>query len=50
MIATGMIEAIRRWQRRQETRRQLYALDARQLNDIGINRGDIEDIARGVRG
>ena len=31
----------------QRTIRELNALDARQLNDLGITRGDIKNIARG---
>ncbi|MBS3849201.1 DUF1127 domain-containing protein [Devosia sp. J2-20] len=31
----------------QRTMRELNALDARQLNDLGITRGDIKNIARG---
>lgn len=31
----------------QRTMRELNALDARQLNDLGITRSDIKNIARG---
>ena len=31
----------------QRTMRELNALDARQLNDLGITKGDIKNIARG---
>jgi uncharacterized protein YjiS (DUF1127 family) len=31
----------------QRTIRELNALDARQLNDLGITKGDIKSIARG---
>ncbi len=32
----------------QRTMRELNALDARQLNDLGITKGDIKQIARGT--
>ncbi len=32
----------------QRTMRELSALDARQLNDLGITKGDIKNIARGA--
>ncbi len=32
----------------QRTMRELNALDARQLNDLGITRADIKNIARGT--
>ena len=31
----------------QRTMRELNALDTRQLNDLGITKGDIKNIARG---
>ena len=31
----------------QRTMRELNGLDARQLNDLGITKGDIKNIARG---
>jgi uncharacterized protein YjiS (DUF1127 family) len=34
----------------QRTMRELSALDARQLNDLGITRADIKAIARGTYG
>ncbi|TIX98196.1 MAG: DUF1127 domain-containing protein, partial [Mesorhizobium sp.] len=36
----------RNWRMYNETVRELNRLNARQLNDLGINRGDIERIAR----
>ena len=36
------------WIRRRAVMAQLNALDDRMLKDIGINRGDIENAARGV--
>ncbi|WP_095089369.1 DUF1127 domain-containing protein [Mesorhizobium sophorae] len=40
------IRAFRNWRRYTETVRELNSLNARQLNDLGINRADIEKIAR----
>ena len=42
------IRAFRNWRRYSETVRELNRLNARELNDLGINRGDIEKIARGA--
>ncbi|CAH2406308.1 DUF1127 domain-containing protein [Mesorhizobium ventifaucium] len=43
------IRAFRNWRMYNETVRELNRLNARELNDLGINRGDIERIARKVR-
>ncbi|MER8369232.1 DUF1127 domain-containing protein [Mesorhizobium sp. M1348] len=40
------IRAFRNWRMYNETVRELNRLNARQLNDLGITRGDIERIAR----
>ncbi|MER9295068.1 DUF1127 domain-containing protein [Mesorhizobium sp. M0621] len=40
------IRAYRNWRMYNETVRELNRLNARQLSDLGINRGDIEKIAR----
>jgi len=40
------IRAYRNWRMYNETVRELNKLNARQLNDLGINRADIESIAR----
>lgn len=40
------IRAFRNWRMYNETVRELNRLNARQLNDLGINRADIEKIAR----
>ncbi|WP_084508056.1 DUF1127 domain-containing protein [Mesorhizobium sp. WSM3224] len=40
------ISAYRKWRMYNETVRELNKLNARQLSDLGINRGDIERIAR----
>ncbi|WP_254019477.1 DUF1127 domain-containing protein [Mesorhizobium escarrei] len=43
------IRAFRNWRMYNETVRELNRLNARELNDLGINRGDIERIARKAR-
>ena len=40
------IRAFRNWRMYNQTVRELNRLNARQLNDLGINRADIETIAR----
>lgn len=40
------IRAFRNWRMYNETVRELNRLNARELNDLGINRADIERIAR----
>ena len=40
------IRAFRKWRMYNETVRELNKLNARQLSDLGINRADIERIAR----
>ena len=40
------IRAFRNWRMYNETVRELNKLNVRQLNDLGINRADIEKIAR----
>ncbi|MEO5757765.1 MAG: DUF1127 domain-containing protein [Mesorhizobium sp.] len=40
------IRAFRNWRMYNETVRELNRLNSRQLNDLGINRADIEKIAR----
>jgi uncharacterized protein YjiS (DUF1127 family) len=39
-------KTFKKWQAYQQTVRELTALDNRQLNDLGISRGDINRIAR----
>jgi len=39
-------KSLRRWASYRKTVRALNALDAHGLNDLGINRGDITDVAR----
>lgn len=40
--------SLRYWSDVRETRRQLSALSDRELSDIGLARGDIERVARGL--
>lgn len=40
------IRSFRNWRLYNETVRELNRLNTRQLNDLGINRADIEKIAR----
>jgi uncharacterized protein YjiS (DUF1127 family) len=44
--AMNPIRAFRKWRMYNETVRELSKLNARQLSDLGINRADIERIAR----
>ena len=45
----SMTESFRRWRRYRRTVNELSALSTRELNDLGIGRGDIEFVARGRR-
>lgn len=50
-LARGLMALGRRlaeWRRRQVARQELQGLDDHMLNDIGLNRGDIEAVIRGV--
>jgi uncharacterized protein YjiS (DUF1127 family) len=47
MFGIGILHAIQRWQRQARVRDELYAMDDRQLADIGLSRGDIEQVVRG---
>lgn len=40
------IRTFRNWRRYNETVRELNRLNTRQLSDLGINRADIERVAR----
>jgi len=43
-----MRKAIKNWLERRATNKQLNMLTDRELNDIGITRGDISNIVRGM--
>ena len=47
MIGSSVVRVIRRWHQREQIRRELAAMDDRQLADIGLSRGDIEQVASG---
>ncbi len=42
----GIRKTLQKWSAYQQTVRELNALGNRELNDLGITRGDIERIAR----
>jgi uncharacterized protein YjiS (DUF1127 family) len=44
----GMIQAVKDWHRRQVARAELEALSDRELQDIGITRGDFHAIIEGT--
>ena len=47
----NLIGSIRTWNRVRQTRNELFSLSTRELNDLGISRGDIPFIAkRAARG
>jgi uncharacterized protein YjiS (DUF1127 family) len=45
----NLIRNFRNWRRYRETVNELSRLSTRELNDLGITRGDIHGIARGGR-
>ncbi len=46
-MTLDLIGVYRRWQTKKATRRALYALSDEQLLDIGIQRGEVEEVACG---
>ena len=46
-IKMNIRQKIAQFAQYQRTMRELNALDTRQLNDLGITKGDIKNIARG---
>ncbi|MDD9910641.1 MAG: DUF1127 domain-containing protein [Ahrensia sp.] len=42
----GIFDSIRSWNRVRQTRNELYSLTSRELDDLGISRGDIPLVAR----
>jgi len=42
----NLIRSYKNWRRYNQTIRELSRLDNRELNDLGINRADIERVAR----
>ena len=47
MKSLNPIAIYRNWQQKKASRRAFYALSNAQLHDIGIMRGEVEDVARG---
>ena len=45
----NIFASIRKWQRRNETVNALYKLDDRMLADIGLVRGNINEVVRSIR-
>ncbi len=45
-MALNLMANYKNWRRYRETYNELSRLTARELNDLGINRGDIGQIAR----
>ncbi len=45
----NIFTSLRQWQRRNETVEALSRLDDRMLSDIGVVRGNINQIVRGIR-
>ena len=46
----NLIGSIRTWNRVRQTRNELFSLSTRELNDLGISRGDIPFIAKRAAG
>ncbi len=46
---TSLIQKLRRWRDTSVARGQLARFDARLLADLGMARGDIDRVARGLR-
>ena len=44
-----ILGTFRTWNRVRQTRNELYSLSNRELNDLGIARGDIPFVARNTR-
>ncbi len=42
----NLIRSFQNWRRYNQTVRELSRINARELNDLGINRADIERVAR----
>ncbi|MFH1803370.1 MAG: DUF1127 domain-containing protein [Pseudomonadota bacterium] len=46
MLLSSMIVAVRRWAYARSVANELYNLDTRDLDDVGISRWQIKDVAR----
>ncbi|MCX5577389.1 DUF1127 domain-containing protein [Kaistia terrae] len=49
-VATNILTSYRNWRKYRETCSELMRLTSRELNDLGINRGDITQIAKQTAG
>jgi uncharacterized protein YjiS (DUF1127 family) len=47
-VVARMVSALNGWNETRVTRRELSRLSDRELDDIGLCRGDIERVARGL--
>jgi uncharacterized protein YjiS (DUF1127 family) len=47
-VVARMVSALNGWNDTRVTRRELSRLSDRELDDIGLSRGDIERVARGL--
>ena len=45
----ALIATLKTWTEERITRRELHALTDRELSDIGLNRSDIDVVAKGLR-
>ena len=45
----ALIATLKTWNEERITRRELHALTDRELSDIGLNRSDIDVVAKGLR-
>lgn len=45
-VATNILATYKNWRKYRETYSELMRLSSRELNDLGINRGDINQIAK----
>ncbi len=50
MIITWILSRIRAYQRYRQTVSELQRLSDRELNDVGLSRGDIDHVARHYAG
>jgi len=46
-VFSGLAAKVNAWRRYHNTMSELYALDQRELDDLGIGTGDFDDLARG---
>jgi len=46
-VLSFLLEPVRRWLNRQAVKQELYSLDGRSLQDIGITKGDFPAILSG---